>query len=274
MPLITNSSCNEVINNINLEILISGYLRSGTEWSKVRYYSPHYSKLYFILGGDAYICYNGVKHELRAGRAYLIPTDLIYDNGCETGIDFLYFNIRLTNKSGYDFLSCYPELLEIEYPRERTLALIEKYRSGELIDWLILKDALTEAVLSLISTAPEIRLTNKKYSECVSRALEYIHAHLSIRLGIDEICASVYAARSTLSKKFTEEVGLSIGAYIDAEIMSRCEQLLIDTDLSIGQISERFGFCDQFYFSRRFKEKFGVTPAACRRGAPAGIVKD
>lgn len=266
MPLVTNNVCNEIINNISLEVLVSGYLRAGTEWNKVRFTSPHYSKLYFILGGDAYISYNGLKHPLLAGHVYLIPTDLIYDNGCDTGIHFLYFNIRLINKSGYDFLGNYSEMLECEYNSINIMRLVDKYSSDELADSLFVKNNIFDALLELLSTMPDTRLTNKKHSQCVSRALNYIHENLTVGLGINEICGSVYSARSTLNKKFKNEVGIPIGKYIDSEIMSRCEQLLIDTDMSISQISERFGFCDQFYFSRRFKEKFGVTPQKYRNG--------
>ena len=50
--------------------------------------------------------------------------------------------------------------------------------------------------------------------------------------------------------------------------MARCEELLCDTDLSLSEISERFGFCDQFYFSRRFKAKYGETPRDTRKMKP------
>jgi AraC-like DNA-binding protein len=266
MPLESNSLCNDIINNISIEVLISGYLRAETEWNKVRYTSPHYSKLYFILGGDAYISYRGERHNLLPNRAYLIPSDLIYDNGCETGINFLYFNIRLTNRSGYDFLANYDEMLECEYSCEDIMRLIEKYRSNDLVDSLYVKNKLMEVLLMLISTVPDVKLTNKKYSQCVADALNYIHSHLSAGISIDEICNNVYTARSTLNKKFKNEVGMSLRTYINSEILSRCELLLVDTDLPIVRISERFGFCDQFYFSRCFKEKFGVTPQKYRNG--------
>ena len=55
MLLKTNELCADAVNNISVEILISGYLIAGTEWYKTRSLPPHYSKLYFILGGDAYI---------------------------------------------------------------------------------------------------------------------------------------------------------------------------------------------------------------------------
>jgi len=265
MPVISNGFCNDIVNHVSLEILISGYQRAGVEWNKVRSLSPHYSKLYFIIGGDAYINYNGVTHPLLPGRVYLIPTDLIYNNGCETNIDFLYFNIRLISKSGYDFLANYPEMLEMPYPVEATRELVKLYRSTEFGDALLVKERLMSTVLRLMETMPDVHLTNQKYSQCVTDALEYIHENLSIQLSVDELCRSVYAARSTLNKKFAEEVGLPIGEYIDGEIMMRCEQLLSGSDQSVRQISEHFGFCDQFYFSRKFKTKFGITPQQYRK---------
>ncbi len=268
MALSINNTCNEIINGVSLEILISGYLEAGTEWSKTRTLPPPYAKLYFILGGDAYITSAGVRTELKPGRAYLIPTDLIYDNGCVTGIHFLYFNIRLMNRRGRDLLSMYNRPLEHEYDPEKTLTLVKKYLSQSPTDSLSLKADLTAALLELLSTAPEVGLCPRNFSESVRRALDYIDRNLSIELRIDDICKKIYVARSTLIKRFGEEVGMSIGEYITSEVMTRCEQLLCETDMTIGEISERFGFCDQFYFSRRFKEKYGETPQKYRRNRP------
>ena len=57
----------------------------------------------------------------------------------------------------------------------------------------------------------------------------------------------------------------TVTRYIDDAIMFEAEQLLLKSDLTVLQISERFGFCDQFYFSRRFKMKYGETPQKYRK---------
>ena len=268
MSLAVNSFCNDIMNSVSLEVLISGCLEAGTEWSKSRTLPPPYAKLYFIMGGDAFIISGGERLELRPGHAYLIPSDLIYDNGCVTGIDFLYFNIRLMNGRGKDLLAIYKRPLECEFPRADTLALVGKYLSQSPTDAISLKADLLAALLKLLSTAPEVELKANDYSPIVGRALEYIDSHLSVRLRVEEICKKVYAARSTLMKKFNAEVGMPIGAYINIGVMTRCEQLLCETDLAISEISELFGFCDQFYFSRMFKKHFGETPQKYRKNRP------
>ena len=55
------------------------------------------------------------------------------------------------------------------------------------------------------------------------------------------------------------------GSKTKGRINIEAEQLLLKSDLTVLQISERFGFCDQFYFSRRFKMKYGETPQKYRK---------
>ena len=107
-----------------------------------------------------------------------------------------------------------------------------------------------------------------RYSRCVLLAIEYIKSHLSLQLGIAELAANAFVSESTLAKKFKAEVGMTIGCYIDETILFEAEQLLTKTELSVLEISERFGFCDQFYFSRRFKAKYGETPQRYRKMKP------
>ncbi len=265
MSHITGHACAELINSLDIEILISGRQKAGIEWQKSRSLPPNYSKLYFVLGGDAYIETASGRTRLERGQVYLIPTDLIYSNGCESGIDFLYFNIRLTDRSGRDYLAACPGILSCELSPDEIELLSARYLSAKSSDHLVVKATILATLARLLEPLEGMRLGGARYSAPVSRALDYINSHLTVHLTLNEICAEIYTARSTLNKYFTAEVGIPIGTYIDREIMTRAEQLLIDTDLSVAQISERFGFCDQFYFARRFKEKFGETPHKYRK---------
>ena len=66
-----------------------------------------------------------------------------------------------------------------------------------------------------------------------------------------------------------EEAGMSPGKYIDNMIFLKAKQMLSDPALTIGQISQKLGFCDQFYFSRRFKQLCGTTPLKYRKNSQA-----
>ena len=86
-----------------------------------------------------------------------------------------------------------------------------------------------------------------------------------MRLTLKEICDALYTSKSTLSSRFRDEVGMSIGKYIDYRVMISAECDLTSSERSILEISDSLGFCDQFYFSRRFKEKHGLSPREFRK---------
>ena len=105
----------------------------------------------------------------------------------------------------------------------------------------------------------------KELSACVQKALAYINENLSASLTISEVAENVFVSPDTLSRRFKKEMGESVGRYIDGIILYKAEQLLSGSDLPLSQISAELGFYDQFYFSRRFKEKFSVSPLKYRQ---------
>lgn len=99
-------------------------------------------------------------------------------------------------------------------------------------------------------------------------AAAYIRENLSIQLTVGELAAHAHVSESTLEKSFRAELGMTIGRYIDEEIFLRAESLLRHTDLPVSRMSEQFGFCDQFYFSRRFRAHCGLSPRQYRKQRP------
>ena len=127
--------------------------------------------------------------------------------------------------------------------------------------------ARQEVYTSLCTLLAKYNITLKKneYSPQIRCAIEYIEANLSLQLDINLIAEKTFTAASTLTRKFKQETGMTIGQYIDESIMFHAEQMLLSGKASILEISEKFGFCDQFYFARRFKEKFEMSPREYRK---------
>ena len=82
---------------------------------------------------------------------------------------------------------------------------------------------------------------------------------------VRSLAQALNMSESTLTKRFRAEVGVPLGGYIDDMLLQRARQLLLGTDLTIGQIAEQLCFCDQFYFSRYFRQRQGLTPSEYRR---------
>jgi two-component system response regulator YesN len=102
----------------------------------------------------------------------------------------------------------------------------------------------------------------QNHSKPVVDAINYIRTHLCASLTVKEVSETIFYSQSKLSELFKKEVGQSIASYIEDLVMSHAQTMLIYSDLSVGSVSERLGFCDQFYFSRRFNKRFGISPKA------------
>jgi AraC family L-rhamnose operon transcriptional activator RhaR len=101
--------------------------------------------------------------------------------------------------------------------------------------------------------------------------------HVAVRQGVqlledgcDEAWDLARLARLTrlnpsyLTRLFKIATGRAPMQYLARHRAERAANLLLATDLSIGQVGARVGWNDPNYFARRFKSVFGVTPSAYR----------
>ncbi len=68
-------------------------------------------------------------------------------------------------------------------------------------------------------------------------------------------------SRSSLYNKVKSLTGMGVNDYINKIRLDYAAEMLVQTDLSIMEISERLGFNNQGYFSTIFKQATGLTPS-------------
>lgn len=95
--------------------------------------------------------------------------------------------------------------------------------------------------------------------------LDYINKHYSENLQLKELASKFYLNASYCCELFKKTTGKKFSEYlIDLRLKKACE-LLLDTDLTIQEISILTGYSDYYYFNRGFKKNFGVTPAQYKK---------
>lgn len=105
----------------------------------------------------------------------------------------------------------------------------------------------------------------KTYGDLVKNIIAYVHENTRVNLSVRDISNRLFVSESKIRNSFLKEMEIPIGKYIDDMVFIKAKELLSKEQLSIGEISAELGFCDQFYFSRRFKEKFGSSPSFFRK---------
>lgn len=98
----------------------------------------------------------------------------------------------------------------------------------------------------------------------------YIYHHYKEKnLGAETLSAMVFLSPGYLSAVFKEETGMTLNRFIREVRMNKAKELLETTNMKISQIAKEVGFSNNSYFCRSFREFFGDTPEACRKGIEA-----
>lgn len=263
MNIKKSANIGHLFRQYKVSIIDSGFASANSEWNASYVCSP-FSRLYYVSEGEAYIKLKDRTVNLLPGNMYLIPLGTKYSCECKAKFNHLYFHINIDSPNGYDLLRG-ASLISSEVPTEKILRLTELYFNSDICSQLELQHEIYRSLFVAIKLQPSYPDTEIRLSPDIAKAVAYIKANLSLRLTAEEIAEKLYMSKNTLNKQFKREVGIPIGKYIDKLIFFEAEKLLSKSSLSIKEIGNLLGFCDSFYFSRRFKQLFEETPASYRK---------
>ncbi len=94
----------------------------------------------------------------------------------------------------------------------------------------------------------------------IKQCCSFIQVHLTEELSLTKISKYVGYSTTYLSKKFKEEMGMTISDYILQKKIELAKKLLIKSSTSVQEIGESLGFHSPSYFCEKFKKVTGVTP--------------
>lgn len=111
------------------------------------------------------------------------------------------------------------------------------------------------------------RVTRRGDKEFVDKVTSLIESHLAEPdFGVDALADSLHMSRSSFYGHFKAVTGETPNDYISSVRLRRaCAMLTERPDIPVSQIAESLGFGSQQYFSRRFKDAYGVSPVSWRR---------
>lgn len=118
------------------------------------------------------------------------------------------------------------------------------------------------------STAADSAVASSEDSSSISAAqklLDYIDQNYHQEISLGELASMVYLNTKYISDLFKKEYSITITDYIAKKRMEEAQQLLLDTDFSIIEVSDQVGYHDAKYFSKLFKRYHGISPAQYRK---------
>lgn len=113
-----------------------------------------------------------------------------------------------------------------------------------------------EQVSNLAKTAK-----HKKVSEVAS----YIMTHSTEARSLDDLAKRFYISKCYLSRIFKEVTSFTVSEYININRIQKAQQMLLETDLSITEISASLGYESITYFEKVFSNFTETSPLKYRK---------
>jgi len=274
--------------SFKLKLLNIGYAKLNSNWNYNNVISP-YTRLYMVTKGEAYIYHNNKEYNIKAGNMYLIPSYTYSSYRCNLMFELYHINFfeELGNKlSIYDFINFkyqikatkldekyFERLLYINPNRGLNNDNPEYYDNYPIL-FEYLKKNETLSASTLIETHGILKILLSKFinntpkskkKQNLNSVLNYISENLHDNLTISSLANFCNLSVNHFSRKFLNTYGIRPNKYIQLKRIERAQLLLLTTNNSLKQISEKVGFDNISYFSRTFKKIVEKTPAVFRK---------
>lgn len=96
-------------------------------------------------------------------------------------------------------------------------------------------------------------------------ALSYINLNYAKKTDVELLAEMTGYSKSYFAHTFASVMGTSPLQYINGMRLKIAQDMLASTDLAVGEIAMQVGFEDPLYFSRLFRNKFGIAPLEYRK---------
>ncbi len=252
-----------------------------------------YDVFWYVISGEKTIFINDVKYSVQTGDFVVFPSQTSFKIvESENAIPMHHLEIAVENKLGpFNLMTLYdfPVVTNLIDAAKETLLialwrrLIDEWTpnvknpfsptNGELhfgldqtiellrfnaltIDWFV------EVFTLLRPRATELFLT---FDSRLQHLFTFIENNLAEKLNLKTLADEVFLSESHLSLLFRQNVKMAPMEYVRNTRLKKVRELLLTTNLSLKEISEKMGFEDQSQLSRAFRRATGVSPKEYRK---------
>jgi LacI family transcriptional regulator len=96
-------------------------------------------------------------------------------------------------------------------------------------------------------------------------ALAFMNQNLSTGIQIQDVARAAGISRRALELRFAKTLGTSPASYLSRSRLDLVRKLLAETDMPVGDISDRVGFCSPEYMTTIFRRELCTTPLRYRK---------
>ena len=240
---------------------------------------PHFHdchQIIFVINGNVDFCVNDKILNATAGSIAIFSR---YENhsvlGCSNEYErfVLHIDPNVVNRKSpvYSLLTDRPlgfcNIIDVSKNKDMILdifnrILFENNNTSKLSDEM--EQLLVKQLLITVYRCSSINFDNT-FDDMVVGIKRQFENEYRKTYTLSTIAKEYNISVSSLSHRFQTATGVSVMEYLLFCRMANAKQMLVETNISIGEIVENCGFSDNSNFSRTFKSLTGLSPSDFRK---------
>lgn len=238
-----------------------------------------------VIGGSAVFKLDGESYPVSAGDVFIILNDEYYEVTTPDFCEYYFAHFSVTiQKCTYakdEFNSYINSPFTVAPPHEFVYLQRKKTLSNAIFaevistfakitiqkqqismsNTLILSTLFTQALLYI----SENDLKKNKVPSKIQSMLDFISSRVSENITLFDLSQHFGLSKQYICRLFKQHLKTSATEMILAFKMAWASEYLEVSSLNVNQIAEKLGFDNIYYFSRRFKQFYGVSPSEYRK---------
>lgn len=244
----------------------------GGDWHSI----PHthsYTELFYIIGGNGQFQIDDERFPVRAHQLVIvnpniIHTELSYEahplEYIVLGIEGLEISIPETNESRYCVYTLLPENKVLTCMQNILLEMQEREPEHPMVCQAYMDILVVQLMRNTGTSMTQVSGNSPTNRQCAT-IRRYIDNHYKEQLTLDLLAAEANVNKYYLAHAYKQTYGISPINYMISRRIQEGKRLLVETDLSLSQISGILGFSSASYFSQSFRKAEGISPAEYRK---------
>lgn len=249
-------------SNLNLHNIVKETCKPAQNWTGVRdFYS-----FYVIITGKGVYRIAEQEFPLQAGDSFAVYPDTLVSYTADEVEPWEYLWLGISGlyvKKMVEYMEFIPEKPYIIQGNSEELqkAFVELYEAKRN-EYPSELEMIGRTYIFLSKLIQQEKVLYSGFENHIAqKGKVFIDLNYSSKLSPQDVAENLNVSCSHLHRSFSKEFGTSMGKYINQLRMDRSVNLLLSTELSVGEISSSVGFENQLYFSQAFKKYFGLAPS-------------
>lgn len=99
----------------------------------------------------------------------------------------------------------------------------------------------------------------------VINIIKYINDNITKPISLNDVSNTAHLSKEYTSRLFKQEMSITVSEYINQQKLLLAKDMLANTNISLQTVSSNLGYENYTYFTKLFKETFGINPQKMRK---------